>query len=296
MNDIGKALKRIRGKETQSEFAERIGISRSYLGDLENNRKNPSVETLSKIANKLDISLNELLYGTSHEMINKANTYYNELVKTSSEKHIFEVATELKDTLILEAINNFENSVFISDKHLKTTIYWRFKQHYYENVKSNESLINLYIERLTALEEELNDYFTKSVLLQLSDQLMLFIEIRTNDISESLFHTLRNKIIEIREEAYDLEKEFPNKKIKHNPAIQFIGPSVTDPKINRQIIENRYENDINNELIKNDISKALEKLINENNLDITKEDLFREYSSELEQFMQTKEEYLDNRK
>lgn len=63
MNDIGKSLKRIRGKETQSEFAERIGISRSYLGDLENNRKNPSVETLSKIANKLDISLNELLYG-----------------------------------------------------------------------------------------------------------------------------------------------------------------------------------------------------------------------------------------
>lgn len=262
----------------------------------EKGRNLPNKENLKAISEIGKITVDELLYGSTHEMINKANTYYNDLVKNSSEKHIFEVANDLKETLILEAINNFENSVFISDKHLKTTIYWRFKKNYYENVKSNESLINLYIERLTALEEELNNYFTKSVLLQLSDQLMLFIEIRTNDISESLFHALRNKIIEIREEAYDLEKEFPNKKIKHTPAIQFIGPSVTDQKINRQIIENRYENDINNELIKNDISKALEKLINENNLDVTKEDLFKEYSSELEQFMQTKEEYLDSRK
>lgn len=79
MNDIGKALKRIRGKKTQSEFAERIGISRSYLGDLENNRKNPSIETLSKIANKLDISLNELLYPSDTDRIKRVINEYTDI-------------------------------------------------------------------------------------------------------------------------------------------------------------------------------------------------------------------------
>lgn len=54
--DIGNAIKSIRIEEqmTQEEFANKAGISRSYLGDLENNRKSPSVETLQKIATALN--------------------------------------------------------------------------------------------------------------------------------------------------------------------------------------------------------------------------------------------------
>lgn len=50
--DIGNAIKSIRidTQLTQDEFANKVGISRSYLGDLENNRKSPSVETLQKLA------------------------------------------------------------------------------------------------------------------------------------------------------------------------------------------------------------------------------------------------------
>lgn len=57
--DIGNIIKNVRIEEqlTQDEFAKRIGISRSYLGDLENNRKSPSVETLQKLAKSFNKQL-----------------------------------------------------------------------------------------------------------------------------------------------------------------------------------------------------------------------------------------------
>lgn len=50
--DIGKTIKNIRIEEglTQQKFANKVGISRTYLSDVENNRYNPSVEMLQKIA------------------------------------------------------------------------------------------------------------------------------------------------------------------------------------------------------------------------------------------------------
>ena len=52
--DIGKKIKELRKSKnlTQEEFSEQIGISRSYLSDIENNRKSPSVETLDKLAER----------------------------------------------------------------------------------------------------------------------------------------------------------------------------------------------------------------------------------------------------
>ena len=49
--DTGKLFKEIRKNEnkTQEEFAKQLGISRSYLSDVENNRQNPSVKTVEKL-------------------------------------------------------------------------------------------------------------------------------------------------------------------------------------------------------------------------------------------------------
>lgn len=62
---IGENIKKIRKESglTQAEFSKKIGISRTYLSDLENNRKSPSVETLDKIAEKLDVSTDFLISG-----------------------------------------------------------------------------------------------------------------------------------------------------------------------------------------------------------------------------------------
>jgi transcriptional regulator with XRE-family HTH domain len=45
---------------TQEQFAERAAMQRSYLGDLELGRRNPSVRTLVKVANAFGVSVPEL--------------------------------------------------------------------------------------------------------------------------------------------------------------------------------------------------------------------------------------------
>lgn len=53
-------IKRCECGLTQWELANRIGISRNYISDLENDRYIPSVKTLSKIASALQMDLNFL--------------------------------------------------------------------------------------------------------------------------------------------------------------------------------------------------------------------------------------------
>ena len=63
---IGENIKRLRADKglTQELFAKETGISRSYLSDLENNRKSPTIETLEKIARKMNTSLKFLIGGS----------------------------------------------------------------------------------------------------------------------------------------------------------------------------------------------------------------------------------------
>jgi transcriptional regulator with XRE-family HTH domain len=45
---------------TQEELADKIGVSRQYMGFIEQGRNVPSVEVLEKIARNLKVSLSEL--------------------------------------------------------------------------------------------------------------------------------------------------------------------------------------------------------------------------------------------
>lgn len=46
---IPQAVRAVRGDETLKDFAEKCGISLSYLSDIENGRTIPTIETLDKI-------------------------------------------------------------------------------------------------------------------------------------------------------------------------------------------------------------------------------------------------------
>ncbi|EKU45047.1 helix-turn-helix domain-containing protein [Staphylococcus massiliensis] len=63
--NIGITLRQIRKdkKMTQQELADKIEISRSYLSDIENGQKNPSVETVKKLADKLGVTVAYLTSG-----------------------------------------------------------------------------------------------------------------------------------------------------------------------------------------------------------------------------------------
>lgn len=60
---IGKKIKKKRTilGLTQEELAEKVGISRAYIGFVEQGRNAPSLETLEKIAKSLKVKLSELL-------------------------------------------------------------------------------------------------------------------------------------------------------------------------------------------------------------------------------------------
>lgn len=67
---IGERIKNLRKERslTQVELAKKSNISRSYLTDIENNRYNPSVETLKAIANSLEVTLSDILSDESKEI------------------------------------------------------------------------------------------------------------------------------------------------------------------------------------------------------------------------------------
>ena len=102
---IGESIKRIRTNRglTQEEFAKEVGISRSYLGDLENNRKSPTVETLEKISVKMETAI-EYLLGVNNMQNNKAIEFLMEygfklMTNTKGEKKTvyIEISSEVVD-------------------------------------------------------------------------------------------------------------------------------------------------------------------------------------------------------
>jgi transcriptional regulator with XRE-family HTH domain len=57
---LGQSIKRLRVNkvgQVQSLFAKNIGITQTYLSQIENDKKEPSLEVLQKIANYLEIPL-----------------------------------------------------------------------------------------------------------------------------------------------------------------------------------------------------------------------------------------------
>lgn len=63
---IGDNIKRFRRMKnlTQRALGEIVGISNTYLSDMEIGRTNPSIKTLKKVARGLEVSYVELLKGT----------------------------------------------------------------------------------------------------------------------------------------------------------------------------------------------------------------------------------------
>ena len=60
---LGTRIRKLRQKHrwTQVEFAERVGIDRSFLADVERGKRNVSILNLELIAKGLTVSLSQLL-------------------------------------------------------------------------------------------------------------------------------------------------------------------------------------------------------------------------------------------
>lgn len=58
-----RALKTMRQyhRLSQADLAEQIGISRSYLNEIERNKKDPSLEVLGRYADRFDVPMSSLI-------------------------------------------------------------------------------------------------------------------------------------------------------------------------------------------------------------------------------------------
>jgi len=60
---LGKNLKKIRTakKMSQGDISRVLDVHRAYISGIENGKRNPTLATIEKLANALDISVDELL-------------------------------------------------------------------------------------------------------------------------------------------------------------------------------------------------------------------------------------------
>ncbi len=60
---LGENLKKIRTNKniTQTELAEKLKVDKSFVSNLENGKNNPTLSTITNIANVLSVPIEELL-------------------------------------------------------------------------------------------------------------------------------------------------------------------------------------------------------------------------------------------
>lgn len=151
---IGEHIKEIRTikKLTQQELADQMGISRSYLGDLEKNRRNPSSETIEKLSETLGVSIFYLMRG----------------IKTQQDENFFR-EKELKETIDgflkkrpIDVINRMQ-SIEDTPENKKSLeiLYYIFSLLDELNISQNEQqskIINLFFKSMEELDGLITSY------------------------------------------------------------------------------------------------------------------------------------------
>jgi transcriptional regulator with XRE-family HTH domain len=91
-NTIGQSLRRLRqsSRITQDELAERSGLSKNYICQVESGRKSPSLNAISKLAACMGADVNDIL--SDHETIVRVR----EIINKSS---VDSIVAELKHVL-----------------------------------------------------------------------------------------------------------------------------------------------------------------------------------------------------
>lgn len=119
---VGQNIKKIRKerRETQQQFADSLGISRTYLSDIENDRTSLSNKNLNKIAKKLNVSLNFLNTG-------------NKMLGDLSEEELKEQKFKLSK-LISESVDKREQYVKDNFFNLISKDLSYLDVHYFNNV------------------------------------------------------------------------------------------------------------------------------------------------------------------
>lgn len=80
-NIIGEAIRNLRVNQgfSQEKLAFKAGITPSYLGQVERGEKSPTLDTLDKVAQALNIEIAELFKSNTDTKMNKDTTYIEKI-------------------------------------------------------------------------------------------------------------------------------------------------------------------------------------------------------------------------
>ena len=75
VNAIGKNIKKFRENEklTQEDVADKLNVTRQAISNWETEKTQPDIDTLQKIAQVLEVSVEEIIYGTKRELTTIVN-------------------------------------------------------------------------------------------------------------------------------------------------------------------------------------------------------------------------------
>jgi len=91
--NLGTAIKKLRKERvpqlTQGKFAETIGITQTYLSQIESNKKQPSTDVLQKIADDFEIPLPIIFwYGIEEQDVHESKREYFRFLKPTIDQMI----------------------------------------------------------------------------------------------------------------------------------------------------------------------------------------------------------------
>jgi transcriptional regulator with XRE-family HTH domain len=119
-NDVGSRFRLIRGSMKQIDFAKLINVNRSYVAQIETNGNKPSIDYLTKVAQKFNVSIDWLLLGKENvnnqdkdvlQSIAENTQYAKNFVKELMEK----LLEEKQEWVLLEAIATLSKNKMIDD-------------------------------------------------------------------------------------------------------------------------------------------------------------------------------------
>lgn len=180
---LGERIQKIRRERgfTQKKLSDSIGLSRSYLADIEHDRYNPSLETLDKISSKLNISIDYLLKGFDPKALvsfvnfirdNRSYTHFAE-VTGINEDELFKLCTGLLteqpsiDTIIKIANNN-QVSFIVDNEALFEAAGYPDEYHSFEENITNNDIPHINDPEALAYLDELHKRPEMKALFQVS--------------------------------------------------------------------------------------------------------------------------------
>lgn len=98
---------------TQKELAKVLGISKSYMSELESNKRNPSIETIKKISENLNVTISFLVEGSVVNWNNLTEADKEKLTKNN--KEVAKNQSENYRESLLYFLNNPSNETYYKE-------------------------------------------------------------------------------------------------------------------------------------------------------------------------------------